>query len=268
MARPHDPHRPLGPGPAATPRPLRDRGVARRAQDRPSTTDQRLLDNRGGSDWVHTDTWRVLRMQSEFVEGFGMLAELPRAVSVFGSARTAQDAPEYALGRELGAALAAAGWAVITGGGPGVMEAVNRGASEAGGMSVGLGIELPFEQHLNDWVDLGVTFRYFFARKTMFVKYAQAFVILPGGFGTLDETFEALTLVQTHKVNQFPVVLMGTAFWAPLMDWVRGTLVDGGYVSPGDLDLLTVTDSVADVVALIDAAAAERAADEPAGGTP
>jgi len=223
-----------------------------------STTDQRLLDNRGGSEWVHTDTWRVLRIQSEFVEGFGLLAELPRAVSVFGSARTQPDAPEYVLGRELGGALAEAGWAVITGGGPGVMEAVNRGASEVGGLSVGLGIELPFEQHLNEWVDVGFTFRYFFARKTMFVKYAQAFVILPGGFGTLDETFEALTLVQTHKVNSFPVVLMGTAFWSPLIDWVRGTLVDHGYVSPGDLDLVTVTDSVAEAVALIDAAADAR----------
>ena len=187
-----------------------------------------------------------------------MLAELPPAVSVFGSARTPVDSPEYALGRDLGAALARAGWAVITGGGPGVMEAVNRGASEAGGLSVGLGIELPFEQHLNEWVDVGVTFRYFFARKTMFVKYAQAFVILPGGYGTLDETFEALTLVQTHKVNQFPVVLMGTAFWTPLIDWVRATLIGGGYVSAGDLDLLTVTDSVDEAVALIAAEARRR----------
>ena len=165
---------------------------------------------------MHTDPWRVLRIQSEFVEGFGLLAELPRAVSVFGSARTRQDAPEYARAAALGGALAEAGWAVITGGGPGVMEAANRGASEAGGLSVGLGIELPFEQSLNDWVDIGLNFRYFFARKTMFVKYAQAFVILPGGFGTMDELFEALTLVQTHKVNQFPVVLMGTAYWAGL----------------------------------------------------
>src|SRR6476619_3914107 len=148
-----------------------------------TTTDQRLLDRRGPSDWVHTDPWRVLRIQSEFVEGFGLLAELPRAVSVFGSSRTRPDAPEYALGRSLGAALARSGWAVITGGGPGVMEAVNRGASEAGGLSVGLGIELPFEQSLNAWVDIGLEFRYFFARKTMFVKYAQAFVICPGGFG-------------------------------------------------------------------------------------
>ena len=236
----------------------------RRGQVQRSTTDQRLLDVRGPSDWVHTDPWRVLRIQSEFVEGFGLLAELPRAVSVFGSARTRPDSPEYALGRELGAALADAGWAVITGGGPGVMEAVNRGTSEADGLSVGLGIELPFEQSLNEWVDLGLNFRYFFARKTMFVKYAQAFVILPGGFGTLDELFEALTLVQTHKVNQFPVVLMGTAFWEPLLEWIRTTLVDGGYVSPGDLDLITCTDSVADTVALIQSAAAAHAHAAPA----
>ena len=249
------------PAPSARPhqgRPSTPRGTG----DGPvrSTTDQRLLDNRGGSDWMHTDTWRVLRVQSEFVEGFGLLAELPRAVSVFGSARTPEDAPEYALGRELGAGLAKAGWAVITGGGPGVMEAVNRGASEAGGLSIGLGIELPFEQSLNAWVEVGHTFRYFFARKTMFVKYAQAFVILPGGFGTLDETFEALTLVQTHKVNQFPVVLMGVAFWTPLVEWLRGTLSEGGYIAPADLDLLTVTDSVAEAVAIIEAAAAERPA--------
>ncbi|MDP9460965.1 MAG: TIGR00730 family Rossman fold protein, partial [Actinomycetota bacterium] len=195
----------------------------RRGQVQASTTDQRLLDVRGPSDWVHTDPWRVLRIQSEFVEGFGLLAELPRAVSVFGSARTPRDAPEYALGRELGAALARAGWAVITGGGPGAMESANRGASEADGLSVGLGIELPFEQSLNEWVDLGINFRYFFARKTMFVKYSQGFVILPGGFGTMDELFEALTLVQTRKVNEFPVVLLGTTFWQPMVDWLRGT---------------------------------------------
>ena len=159
---------------------------------------------------MHTDPWRVLRIQSEFVEGFGLLAELGRAVSVFGSARTpGRPSASTGLAQQLGAALAQAGYAVITGGGPGVMEAANRGASEAGGTSVGLGIELPFEQRLNDWVDIGINFRYFFARKTMFVKYAQAFVIMPGGFGTLDELFEALTLVQTRKVTRFPVILFG-----------------------------------------------------------
>jgi uncharacterized protein (TIGR00730 family) len=240
--------------------PERQRGpvTLRRGQVSSSTTDQRLLDSRGPSDWVHTDPWRVMRIQAEFVEGFGALAELPRAVSVFGSARTPSDAPEYRLARELGSALVAAGWAVITGGGPGIMEGANRGASDAGGMSVGLGIELPFEQSLNEWVDLGIEFRYFFARKTMFVKYAQAFVILPGGFGTLDELFEALTLVQTRKVNQFPVILMGTDYWQPLLDWVRGTIAGGGYISPEDLDLITLTDDVDEAVALICRADEER----------
>jgi uncharacterized protein (TIGR00730 family) len=226
----------------------------RRSQVKSGTTDERLLDNRGPTDWVHTDPWRVLRIQSEFVEGFGLLAELPRAVCVFGSARTRVDAPEYATARRLGSAFAEAGWAVITGGGPGVMEAANRGASEAGGVSVGLGIELPFEQGLNEWVDLGLNFRYFFARKTMFVKYAQAFVIMPGGFGTMDELFEALTLVQTHKVNQFPVVLMGSAYWGGLVSWLREAMLRDGYVSPGDLDLLHVTDDVDEAVALVQAA--------------
>jgi uncharacterized protein (TIGR00730 family) len=215
------------------------------------TTDQRLLDSRGPSDWVHTDPWRVLRIQSEFVEGFGLLAELPSAVSVFGSARTKPDHPEYAAGRALGAALARAGYAVITGGGPGAMEAVNRGTSEAGGVSVGLGIELPFEQRLNDWVDVGLNFRYFFARKTMFVKYAQAFVIMPGGFGTLDEMFEALTLVQTQKVTRFPVVLYGTEYWRGLFDWLRSTVLPSGKVNPADLDLMLLSDDVDEIVAHI-----------------
>ncbi|HEV7209129.1 MAG TPA: TIGR00730 family Rossman fold protein [Mycobacteriales bacterium] len=236
----------------------RGRVVLRRGQVEPSTTDQRLLDRRGPSDWVHTDSWRVLRIQSEFVEGFGLLAEVPRAVSVFGSARTTPDSPEYALGREIGAAMAASGWAVITGGGPGAMEAVNRGAQEAGGLSIGLGIELPFEQHLNEWVDLGINFRYFFARKTMFVKYAQAFVIMPGGFGTMDELFEALTLVQTRKVNQFPVILVGSSYWSGLVDWLRGTVLTGGKVAERDLALLHVTDSVQEIIDIITAADQQR----------
>jgi uncharacterized protein (TIGR00730 family) len=230
--------------------------VLRRHQIPPGTTDERLLSNRGPTDWVHTDPWRVLRIQSEFVEGFGLLAELPKAVSVFGSARTPRDHPEYAAGRALGSALARSGFAVITGGGPGAMEAVNRGASEAGGISVGLGIELPFEQRLNDWVDVGLNFRYFFARKTMFVKYAQAFVILPGGFGTLDELFEALTLVQTRKVTRFPVILFGTDYWAGLIAWIRDTLVPAGKVNPADLELLTCTDDVDEAVKLIGEAGA------------
>jgi uncharacterized protein (TIGR00730 family) len=225
--------------------------LLRRGQVKSDTTDQRLLDSRGPSDWVHTDPWRVLRIQSEFVEGFGLLAELPAAVSVFGSARTPAEHPDYAAGLALGGALARAGFAVITGGGPGTMEAVNRGASEAGGVSVGLGIELPFEQALNDWVDIGVNFRYFFARKTMFVKYAQAFVIMPGGFGTLDEMFEALTLVQTQKVTRFPVILFGSAYWRGLIDWFRDTVLANGKINAPDVDLVHVTDDVDDAVSVI-----------------
>ena len=216
-----------------------------------STTDQRLLDSRGPTDWVHTDPWRVLRIQSEFVEGFGALAELPPAVTVFGSARTSFEHPEYAAGREIGAALARAGFAVITGGGPGAMEAANRGAKEAGGLSVGLGIELPFEQGLNEYVDLGINFRYFFARKTMFVKYSRAFVCLPGGFGTLDELFEALTLVQTRKVTRFPIVLFGTAYWQGLLDWLRSTMLTQGKLGEADLALLYCTDDVDEAVELV-----------------
>jgi hypothetical protein len=225
--------------------------LRRDRREEATTTDQRLLDSRGPSDWVHTDPWRVLRIQAEFVEGFGMLAELPRAVTVFGSARTERRHPEYRLGHELGAALAASGFAVVTGGGPGVMEAVNRGCSEAGGLSVGLGIELPFEQGLNPWVDLGINFRYFFARKTMFVKYSQAFVCLPGGFGTLDELFEALTLVQTKKVTKFPVVLLGTDYWGGLYDWLKGVVRDSGKIGDKDLALLHLTDDIDDAVAVV-----------------
>jgi uncharacterized protein (TIGR00730 family) len=254
------------------PRPTRHRGpVMLRGgepdvRDEGTTTDQRLLDRRGPTDWVHTDPWRVLRIQSEFVEGFGLLAELPKAVSVFGSARTQRDDPYYAAGVEIGAALAGAGYAVITGGGPGAMEAANRGASEAGGLSVGLGIELPFEQELNEWVDVGIAFRYFFVRKTMFVKYAQAFVILPGGFGTLDELFEALTLVQTRKVTRFPVVLFGSAYWSGLVEWIRATMVPAGTISAADLDLFTVTDDVDEVLALIKEAEAQHEQGDGGGG--
>jgi uncharacterized protein (TIGR00730 family) len=234
---------------------LRGPVVLRRTRtEETTTTDQRLLDSRGPSDWVHTDPWRVLRIQAEFVEGFGMLAELPRAVTVFGSARTQRDHPEYRLGRELGAALSRAGFAVVTGGGPGAMEAVNRGCSDAGGLSVGLGIELPFEQGLNPWVDLGINFRYFFARKTMFVKYSQAFVCLPGGFGTLDELFEALTLVQTRKVTKFPVVLLGTDYWGGLYDWLKGVVRGSGKIGDKDLALLHLTDDIDDAVTVVNEA--------------
>ncbi|MEP6649553.1 MAG: TIGR00730 family Rossman fold protein [Lapillicoccus sp.] len=217
----------------------------------PTTADQRLLDAPPPgqrADWLHNDPWRVLRIQSEFVEGFGTLAELGPAVSVFGSARTKPDHPTYELAVRVGRALVAAGFAVITGGGPGAMEAANKGASEAGGTSVGLGIELPFESGLNRYVDLGVNFRYFFARKTMFVKYAQGFIVLPGGFGTLDELFEALTLVQTRKVTRFPIVLMGTDYWGGLIGWLRSTALPRGAINAGDLDLVRLTDDVDEAV--------------------
>ena len=225
--------------------------VMRRSRVPHETTDQRLLDSRGPADWLHADPWRVMRIQSEFVEGFGALAELGPAVSVFGSARTTPDDPTYALGERLGAGLVGAGYAVITGGGPGAMEAANKGACQAGGTSVGLGIELPFETGLNEYVDLGVNFRYFFARKTMFVKYAQGFVVLPGGFGTLDEVFEAITLVQTQKVTSFPIVLMGSAYWQGLIDWLRSSALAAGTISATNLDLITVTDDVDEAIAII-----------------
>jgi len=216
-----------------------------------STTDQRLLDSRGSSDWVHTDPWRVLRIQSEFVEGFGALAELGPAIACFGSARTKPDDPYYAKGQQLGRGLVDAGFAVITGGGPGAMEAVNKGASEAGGVSVGLGIELPFEQGVNEYVNIGINFRYFFARKTMFVKYSQGFVVMPGGLGTFDELFEAMTLAQTRKVTGFPVVLVGTEYWSGLLAWLRGTVLADGKISEADLDMLTLTDDIDEAVSIM-----------------
>ncbi|MFD8482991.1 TIGR00730 family Rossman fold protein [Kitasatospora sp. NPDC059673] len=228
--------------------------LLRRDQVETKTTDQALLDTTGPTDWLHTDPWRVLRITSEFVEGFGALAKLPSAISVFGSARTQAGTPEYEAGVEIGRALAEAGYAVITGGGPGAMEAANKGAVEAGGLSVGLGIELPFEQGLNEYVDLGLNFRYFFVRKTMFVKYSQGFVVLPGGLGTLDELFESLTLVQTNKVTRFPVILFGSSYWGGLVEWLRSTLVAQGKANPEDLDLFHVTDEVADVLKVLEAA--------------
>ncbi|MET8385583.1 TIGR00730 family Rossman fold protein [Streptosporangium canum] len=224
-----------------------------------STHDQRLLDRRGPADWLHMDPWRVMRIQAEFVEGFGQLAELPQAVTVFGSARSAEDTPEYEMGVRIGRKLSEAGYAVITGGGPGCMEAANKGAREAGGVSVGLGIELPFEQHMNEYVDLGIEFRYFFVRKTMFVKYSCGFIALPGGFGTMDELFEALTLVQTRKVTSFPVVLVGTEFWGGLLDWIKNTLMSSGKISSADADLVHLTDDVDEAVRIIADADRNRA---------
>src|SRR5712692_4565906 len=190
----------------------------------------------------HADPWRVLRIVSEFVEGFDALAEVGPAVTVFGSARMPTDHPLYESGRQLGAAIARRGFAVITGGGPGVMEAVNRGCKEAGGLSVGCNIELPHEQQLNDYVDLGIEFRYFFVRKMMFVKYARGFVIFPGGFGTLDELFESLTLAQTGKIEHFPVVLFDRSYWNGLVRWLLEHPLASGAISPEDMNLFTITD--------------------------
>ena len=206
------------------------------------TEDEKLLAGPGRPAFLETDTWRAIRILSEFVEGFEALAEVGRAVAVFGSARTRRDSPEYEQAREVGAALAKAGFAVITGGGPGSMEAANKGAHEAGGLSIGCNIELPHEQGLNPYVDISVEFHYFFARKTMFVKYADAFVIMPGGFGTLDELFEALTLIQTGKIKNFPVVLVGHAYWDGLLAWMRDVQLPAGAINEADIDLLTVTD--------------------------
>src|SRR5499427_6241780 len=214
-------------------------------------TDQRLLDRRGPSDWVHTDPWRVLRIQAEFVEGFGLLAEMGKAVSVFGSSRSRAGTPQYDLAMRITAGLARAGYAVITGGGPGIMEAANRGAASAHGISVSLGIELPQEQGLNEYVDIGLEFRYFFVRKTMFVKYSQTFVVLPGGFGTLDELFEAVTLVQTGKITKFPIVLVQSSYWSGLLTWLRETAAGQGKVSAADLDLLSIADEPDEVVRII-----------------
>jgi uncharacterized protein (TIGR00730 family) len=222
------------------------------------TEDELLLSRPPAPAFLDTDPWRALRILSEFVDGFDALARVGPAVTVFGSARIASNHPDYALARELGRLLARTGFAVITGGGPGIMEAANRGCQEAGGLSVGCNIELPHEQGMNPYVDLGVEFRYFFTRKTMFVKYADGFVIFPGGFGTLDELFEALTLIQTRKIQDFPVVLLGTAYWGPLLDWIRGTLVTASAIDPTDVDLLRLTDDPAEACRIIRAYARRR----------
>jgi uncharacterized protein (TIGR00730 family) len=227
---------------------------------RAKTEDERLLVSRQIPGFVDSDPWRALRILSEFVDGFDAMAEVGRAVTVFGSARTTARSAQYRQAREIGRRLAEAGYAVITGGGPGTMEAANRGCQEGGGLSIGCNIELPHEQGLNPYVDLGIEFRYFFARKTMFVKYADGFVILPGGFGTMDEMFEALTLIQTGKVRHFPVVLVGRAYWAGLFDWLRAIPLAAGTIAETDLDLFYMTDDPDEVVSLI---RAHRAAGDP-----
>jgi len=229
-----------------------------------ATEDERLLSRRPegtrASDFIHTDPWRVFRIMGEFVEGFDALATLGPAVSIFGSARILPDDPMYAAAEETARRLAEVGFAVITGGGPGIMEAANKGAREGGGESVGCNIELPFEQGMNAYVTKAINFRYFFVRKTMFVKYAEGFIIFPGGFGTMDELFEALTLIQTGKVRHFPVVLFGTAYWKGLLDWMRDTMLAEGKISQGDLDWLIVTDSPEETVRVILEAYRERVA--------
>lgn len=227
-----------------------DQSDQRPGQDQRRTQDEKLLQRPAPGQAVFTDTdpWRVLRIQGEFVEGFEELAQLGPAVSLFGSARTKEDDPYYAATVETARLLAEAGLAVITGGGPGIMEAGNRGAKLGGGVSVGLNIELPFEQHLNPYLDISINFRYFFARKVMFVKYAQAYVVFPGGFGTLDELFEALTLIQTGKVNNFPVILFGSDYWSGLLSWLKETMLAGGKIAHADLGLISVTDSPEEVV--------------------
>lgn len=212
------------------------------------STTERLLKTDESIDWLHRDPWRVLRIQAEFVDGFGSLAELGPAVSIFGSARTDPSDPVYQAAQYMGAQIARRNVAVITGGGPGIMEAANKGASIEGGKSVGLGIELPHEQGINEWVNLGMTFRYFFVRKTMFVKYSSGVIVCPGGFGTLDETFELLTLVQTHKAATIPIALYDSSYWQGLFDWVNGTLAQRAMISPLDPSLVTITDDADEAV--------------------
>ncbi len=209
------------------------------------TEDQKLLRSHVATGrFQETDTWRTLRIMGEFVEGFDALADVGPAISIFGSARVGRRNRYYGAARRLAAELVKQGFAIITGGGPGIMEAANRGAKDAGGLSIGANIQLPFEQGLNEYVDLGMEFRYFFVRKVMFVKYAEGFVIFPGGFGTLDELFESLTLIQTGKVEHFPVVLYGKEYWDGMMQWIREKPLYEEKISPEDLDLLTVTSDI------------------------
>jgi uncharacterized protein (TIGR00730 family) len=229
------------------------------------TEDEQLLRRTLRPAFLDSDPWRALRILSEFVEGFDALAAVGPAITVFGSARIREGDPGYALAREIGRRLAEAGYAVITGGGPGIMEAANRGCQEAGGLSVGANIELPHEQALNPYVDLGVEFRYFFARKMMFVKYADGFVIMPGGFGTLDELFESLTLIQTGKIRHFPVILVGSRYWSGLLSWIRDVQLAAGAVAQVDLDLISIADDPDEVVEIIRAAGRSPNREGPSG---
>ena len=216
-----------------------------------ATQDEQLLESPRPDEFTHTDTWRVFRIMGEFVEGFDELASLTRGISIFGSARSKPDDPDYQAAQETAALLAKEGFAVITGGGRGIMEAANRGAFEAGGLSIGCNIELPFEQRPNPYQTRSLTFKYFFVRKMMFVKYSLGFVIFPGGFGTFDELFEALTLIQTKKIRDFPVVLFDTRYWQGLLDWIGEFVLPGGKIAEHDLKLFHLTDSPAEVVEIV-----------------
>src|SRR5216684_6980022 len=221
-------------------------------EHKPGTTqDEQLLESPRLDEFTHTDTWRVFRIMGEFVTGFDELATLTRGVSIFGSARTKADDPDYGAAQETAALLARAGFAVITGGGPGIMEAANRGAFEAGGLSIGCNIELPHEQKGNNYTTLAIKFKYFFVRKMMFVKYSDAFIIFPGGFGTLDELFEALTLIQTRKIHNFPVVLYGSEYWTEMLGWLRGRMLSEGKIVEEDFRRLHVTDSPSQIVEIV-----------------
>jgi uncharacterized protein (TIGR00730 family) len=216
-----------------------------------TTQDEQLLESPRPDEFTHTDPWRVFRIMGEFVEGFDELASLSRGISIFGSARSKPGDPDYKAAQETAALLAAEGFAVITGGGPGIMEAANRGAFEAGGLSIGCNIELPFEQRSNAYQTRSLTFKYFFVRKMMFVKYSLGFIIFPGGFGTFDELFEALTLIQTKKIRDFPIVLFGSAYWQGLLDWLRDVVRPDGKISDHDLKMFRITDSPAEVVEIV-----------------
>lgn len=202
-------------------------------------------------DFTVSDTWRVLRIQSEIVTGFDELAHIGKAVAVFGSARTPENHPYYKLARRTGECLAKSGLAVITGGGPGIMQAANQGAKEAGGLSIGCNIELPYEQVANPYLDINIEFRYFFVRKLMLVKYALGFVIFPGELGTIDELYEALTLIQTGKIERFPVILMGSEYWQGLVEWMETKMLAEAMINPEDLNLLKITDDPDQAVEII-----------------
>ncbi|MDU9050995.1 MAG: TIGR00730 family Rossman fold protein [Candidatus Electrothrix sp. Rat3] len=224
---------------------------ARFLQQQARRNNQYLLNNMGNMG-DNDDTWRMFRILAEFVEGFDTLSSLGcPSVSIFGSARTPEDHKDYKLTRAIAAGLSEHGYGIITGGGPGIMEAANRGAADVNGVSIGLNIDLPFEQHSNPYVNLPMDFRYFFVRKVMFIKYSMAFICLPGGFGTLDELFESLTLIQTHKIKPFPIILVGTSFWTGLVDWIREQMISNGKIDKTDLLLFEILDDVDEIVAFI-----------------